>query len=638
MRAMQRLLPIRILLCTFLVALAPLACWASAYDIRTSARVVAFGDVHGAYDDWVALLRQLGLVDDQLNWSGGDSHLISLGDLIDRGPGSRQVVELMIRLDAQAEQAGGAVHMVLGNHEVMVMTGDLGYVSAAEFEAFAGDVSAADRDALYADYRRYHDGDEEVVRAEFERKYPPGFSALRKAYSPQGELGRWLLQQPFVLKVNDKVYMHGGISGPLSEESIEDLNERMRAELASYLDNMAALRAVGLMPWHVLFQDHLGFLNARAQEYRAANPEGEADWFGPLVAVFEAQKALIFDQQKNPFWYRGSALCHPYAESFNTERFLKRAGARQLVVGHTPVPGEVRQRMEGLVLRLDTGMLKAVYGGNAAALVSWGDNDSIHYLGGEAALAPVPEDRDLSMQLSGMSDADIEQFMLTAEVIGIEKIGTGVTNPKRVTQRRGDTVNDAVFKYYDDEPGMQNRGRYITRRYNQADRYVYEVAAYKLDRLLDLQMVPAAVVTQVDGEEGVLADWVEHTINERDRLEQDIPFDSFCPQWEQYRLRFVFDILTHNEDRNLTNILWTRQGFMLRFIDHTLAFRSTEKRPHQYRKVAVEISDLLAAKLQALNSAQLEAELSPYLHPQQIEGILARRDLLLKEAVRSGDR
>jgi hypothetical protein len=96
-----------------------LSCGAPAadYDVRTESRVVAFGDVHGAYDDWVAMLRELGVVDGDLNWSGGDTHLISLGDLIDRGPGSRAVVQLMMKLDRQAEKAGGAVHMVLGNHE-----------------------------------------------------------------------------------------------------------------------------------------------------------------------------------------------------------------------------------------------------------------------------------------------------------------------------------------------------------------------------------------------------------------------------------------------------------------------------------------------------------------------------------------
>ena len=226
--------------------------------------------------------------------------------------------------------------------------------------------------------------------------------------------------------------------------------------------------------------------------------------------------------------------------------------------------------------------------------------------------------------------------MRTAPVTNVEDIGTGVTKPKRVTQERDGVVNDAVFKYEDTHPGLQDKDKFITRRYNDSDRYQYDVAAYKLDRLLDWEMVPAAVLSEIDGREGALSDWVENAINERDRLEADLPFQGFCKQWEQYRLRFVFDILIYNEDRNLTNILWTKDDFMMKFIDHSLAFRTTDKRPKQYRKVDLEVSDLLRERLLRLNEENLKAELSPYLHPRQIEAILARRDLILKEAKKTG--
>ena len=116
-------------------------------------------------------------------------------------------------------------------------------------------------------------------------------------------------------------------------------------------------------------------------------------------------------------------------------------------------------------------------------------------------------------------------------------------------------------------------------------------------------------------------------------LEKELPFNGYCKQYDQYRMRFVFDILIYNDDRNLTNILWTKKDFMMRFIDHSLAFRTTEKRPKQYKKVPLQVSDLLRGRLQGLNKADLDQQLSPYLHPRQIEAILARRDLILKEAV-----
>ena len=626
----------RILFTLLLSSLVYLAPAVGAYEVKTSARVVAFADVHGAYDDWVALLKEVGVVDDQLNWSGGKTHLVSVGDLIDRGPGSRQVVELLKKLDVQADKAGGAVHMTLGNHEVMVMTGDLRYVSAEEFAAFAGDETEADRNAAYADYRRFNTGgDEATVQATFDEQYPKGFFALRKAYSLGGELGGWLIRQPFVIKVNDKVYMHGGIAASATDKSIKQLNLKLTDELRTFMSDMDRLQEAGVMPWHVDYHDRLGFLNARVEEYVAANPKSRADWFPQVQSVFDAQEAFVFSSD-SPNWYRGTATCHPLSESFNTEQFLKRVGGKQLVMGHTPTKGDVQSRMDGLAIRLDTGMLRSVYKGRASALVSNDGQDYVHYLGQGKRALPTPEATSLSQKLSGMSDAELEDFMRTAPVTNVEDIGTGITKPKRVTQERDGVVNDAVFKYEDTHPGLQDKDKFITRRYNDSDRYQYDVAAYKLDRLLDWEMVPAAVLSEIDGREGALSDWVENAINERDRLEADLPFQGFCKQWEQYRLRFVFDILIYNEDRNLTNILWTKDDFMMKFIDHSLAFRTTDKRPKQYRKVDLEVSDLLRERLLRLNEENLKAELSPYLHPRQIEAILARRDLILKEAKKTG--
>ena len=469
------------------------------------------------------------------------------------------------------------------------------------------------------------------MRATFDEQYPSGFVALRKAFSQDGKLGAWLIKQPFVIRVNDKVYMHGGIASEYSEDSITGINSKAQGELRAFLDNMDALRKAGVMPWHVSYHDRLAFLNARAEEYVAANPKKQPDWFTPLKGVFDAQKAFVFSDD-SPNWYRGTAMCHPYAESFNTERFLKRAGAKQLVMGHTPTRGDVHQRMDGLAIRLDTGMLRSVYKGRASALVSQGGKDYVHYLGSRERSQPVAEVRSLSRQLTGMSDEELEDFMRDAPIIKVKKLDTGITNPKRVTQERDGVTNDAVFKYEDTHPGLQTKDKYISRRYKDSDRYVYDVAAYKLDRLLDWQLVPTAVIAEVEGDEGALSDWVENAINERDREEQGVPFNSYCKQYEQYRMRFVFDILIYNEDRNLTNILWTKNDFMMKFIDHTLAFRTTEKRPNQYRKVDLRVSDLLRGRLQSLNRADLDRELSPYLHPRQIEAILARRDLILKEA------
>ena len=98
--------------------------YVSAYELETDATIHVVGDVHGAYNEIQQTLKTLKLIDDNNNWSGGKAHFVSLGDLMDRGYASRKVIDLFMQLQQQAKQAGGGLHVVLGNHEVMNLIGD----------------------------------------------------------------------------------------------------------------------------------------------------------------------------------------------------------------------------------------------------------------------------------------------------------------------------------------------------------------------------------------------------------------------------------------------------------------------------------------------------------------------------------
>ena len=115
------------------VASALLAIGAAAQGTPAPSRIVAMSDVHGAYDRFVELLRAASLVDASTSWTGGNAALVVVGDVPDRGDGTRRVLELLMRLEAAAPKDGGRVQLVLGNHEVMNLTGELGYVSAEGF-------------------------------------------------------------------------------------------------------------------------------------------------------------------------------------------------------------------------------------------------------------------------------------------------------------------------------------------------------------------------------------------------------------------------------------------------------------------------------------------------------------------------
>ena len=109
-------------------------------------RVIAFADVHGADAELRTLLRESGVVDAQDRWAAGGAHVVSLGDLLDRGAGSRQVLDLLMRLQEEARTAGGRLHVLLGNHEAMNLLGDLRYVDAREYAAYTDLESPAERE------------------------------------------------------------------------------------------------------------------------------------------------------------------------------------------------------------------------------------------------------------------------------------------------------------------------------------------------------------------------------------------------------------------------------------------------------------------------------------------------------------
>ena len=123
-------------------ALAP----ASRCAIDGVERIVAIGDVHGAYDRFVEILKVAGLIDDRLHWAGGRAHLVQTGDVVDRGPDSRKAIDLLRQLADEAPKAGGAVHPLIGNHEAMDVYGDLRFVSPGEFGAFRTENSESARD------------------------------------------------------------------------------------------------------------------------------------------------------------------------------------------------------------------------------------------------------------------------------------------------------------------------------------------------------------------------------------------------------------------------------------------------------------------------------------------------------------
>lgn len=587
-----------------LLALAILATPAAAEPYRFDGveKVVAFGDVHGAYPELVGLLREAGVIDAELRWSGGRAHLVSTGDLFDRGDGERQVVELLMRLESEAEAAGGAVHVLLGNHEVMMLTGDLRYVTPGGFAAF-------------------DDGSEPASQ-------PPGHRQRLRALAPDGSIGHWLLQRPVMIVIDGDLFVHGGLSAALQGKTLEQINREALRDVRAFATGWHALIAAGALPETADFDAIVATARRltaeRGSESESENlSEGEDALRAAAQAIMDAVRGLPF-QPEGPVWYRGNSVCHPFVELAGVESLLTGLGADRVIIGHTPtLDRRISSRLDGRVLRMDTGMNAAAYQGRPAALFIENGRASALYAG-EGSAELVVEPSRVWARPYGMSDAELEEFLTNAPIVQSEKLSEGVTHPRRLTLERDGRRLRAVFKTLDTDPRMEI-GPW-RKSYDDADRFVYELVAYRLDRILGFEMVPVTVLRTVEGKHGAVQYWVEDSVTDTNRKLQQIPYDGECNLALQYNSMNVFDLLIQNTDRNTGNILYDRD-WQLWLIDHNRTFGSRSRPPQYLRKTRIILDAPLAAALGKVTEENLEP-LSPYLHTRQIQALIRRAQSL----------
>src|SRR6188474_3449345 len=223
-----------ILVCLVLLVARPIAAAdKSSCEWEGVNRVVAIGDVHGAYDRFVEILKAAGLLDADLHWIGGTAHLVQTGDVLDRGSDSRKALDLLRQLQREAQSAGGRVHPLIGNHEAMRMIGDFRFVSPGEYAAF----ERADSESARV---RYLNSPGSAADREQVEKMPLGFLEMRLAFGRDGDYGRWLRQNPATVTINGFVFVHGGISEAFAATGCEAINDRLRKDLTSDLDKTRA--------------------------------------------------------------------------------------------------------------------------------------------------------------------------------------------------------------------------------------------------------------------------------------------------------------------------------------------------------------------------------------------------------------
>jgi len=315
-------------------------------------KIVAVGDIHGDYWAFIKILKGTGLIDNKLHWTGGKTHLVQIGDVMDKGDYPREIFDLMMRLEKEAEEAGGKLHMLIGNHEELNITGQV--LNRDEFtpRQFVSFLPDAYREKQVKKFRKIMGNNptketgldssldsslmpfwEKIIKElKKNRKHP-----ARRAYIKNFNkiYGKWLVQQNAVIKINNVIFVHGGISEKFSKWPLKSINNRLRIELED--------------------------LRRAAMNSKPPNIPG--------------YRRQIVYEPNGPYWYRGFATTDQNAFKETVDRILSNLTAEYMVIAHTPKVPKTKKDMqlfEGRIWIIDTGISelhRTQIGGRLSALI-----------------------------------------------------------------------------------------------------------------------------------------------------------------------------------------------------------------------------------------------------------------------------
>jgi hypothetical protein len=310
-------------------------------------RIVAVGDLHGDYGVFLHILKENKIIDEEKHWIAGKTHLVQIGDIFDRGSQAKRILDLLMILEKEAEEAGGKVHVLIGNHEFMNISGIVfdyrGYMSLDQFVSFLPDEYKEKLEMEFWQER----GRNSPKGNNSEHFYNPSLRPewlkfLSKVLSRENhearqkytqnlveKYGGWLTDRNAVIKINDIIFVHGGINEKYSKQKLAELNDAIRKELKSLAS--AAKSGSGL--------------NIRPK--------------------------ITFDSD-GPLWYRELATTDEKGFEEEVDKILKNLKAQCMVIAHTPqlvTDKNDMNRFNQKIWIVDTGNSRVYANGRESALI-----------------------------------------------------------------------------------------------------------------------------------------------------------------------------------------------------------------------------------------------------------------------------
>jgi hypothetical protein len=568
-------------------------------------RIVAVGDLHGGYDNFVTILKQpkVGLIDENLHWIGGKTHLVQIGDIMDRGDKAKEIFDLLMRLEKEAEAAGGMVHVLLGNHEEMAITGIAlsypGYVYVEQFFSFLPEDFKKAREEEYIS-RLPRDEQAKAKAQGLDLEKDAGWQAfweniLEKTKKSRGldeagqaytnnfnrTYGKWLLKKNVVIKINDVIFVHAGFNLQYSTWRLKDINDAFRLELGAFAQ-------------------------------RPTDPQ----LFGRRL-----RPRLVYNSE-SPLWLRED---EKNTSQRQIDRILANLKANKMVTGHnfsayedslspTILSGDVVPLFGGKVWMIDTGIGETLYGGRLYALII-NNGEFDHYAESEEPAARSSEGPQT--EEGPKTPGEIEKYLRTSTPLFVIPAG-GRTEPWKVRMDFRGIKRWAQFKYMD-----------RARPSPIPDSYRYELAAYELNKYLDLGLVPPVVERTINNYTGSLQIFVEDAFPETTRKTQGIKlsdpkaFDQVMTDLRVF-INLVSDSCGDERDRD---ILIQRRTEKISAVSFSRAFA-----PNDDTIPGCEIercSRSLYGKLLTWDQPKVKTLLDPYLNGEEMRALHARVGAIL---------